>query len=237
MARYSGGTYCKGADRMLLLCIALVFQFVFSSFKVLKNTSMLLTCIAVFHMFSLSAQTPHKDSGADGLDKIKALQIGDTLSNEFWTTVHSKLQNGDSAEFSFNKAKGKFILLDFWATWCTVCVRGFPKIDSLHRNLNDNVRIVLVNEKGNRDNKESITAFFEKYHSRFPYALDIPQIYSDSVLCQYFPHRSIPHYVLISPKGRVLSLGSIREFTAMMEMLDFAPIKNRTKAVKERSTK
>jgi len=34
--------------------------------KALKNTTMLLTCIAVFHMFSLSAQTPRKDSGANG---------------------------------------------------------------------------------------------------------------------------------------------------------------------------
>ena len=34
--------------------------------KALKNTTMLLTCIAVFHMFSLSAQTPRKDSGAYG---------------------------------------------------------------------------------------------------------------------------------------------------------------------------
>lgn len=34
--------------------------------KALKNTTMLLTCIAVFHMFSSSAQTPRKDSGANG---------------------------------------------------------------------------------------------------------------------------------------------------------------------------
>jgi len=37
--------------------------------KALKNTTMLLTCIALFHMFSLSAQTPRKESGANGPDR------------------------------------------------------------------------------------------------------------------------------------------------------------------------
>ncbi len=200
---------------------------------------MVLTCLflCLVSMFSLSAQTPRKDSGADGLDKIKGLQVGDKLPDEFWSTSYLGLKDGNTAEFNFHQSKGKFILLDFWATWCTVCVKGFPKIDSLHRALKDNIAIVLVNQKGNRDTKESIAAFFERYHSRFPYAMDMPQIYQDTILNQYFQHRSIPHYVLISPKGRVLSLGSIREFNAMIEILDLSFYKNSAKALKERSGK
>jgi len=37
-------------------------------------------------MFSLSAQTPRKDSGAGGLNHVTALKIGDTIPETLWNT-------------------------------------------------------------------------------------------------------------------------------------------------------
>ncbi len=68
----------------LVILFILVFQSYLTCFlKALKNTTMLFTCIAVFHMFSLSAQTPRKDSGADG---PTPLQIGDTIPEKLWVS-------------------------------------------------------------------------------------------------------------------------------------------------------
>ncbi len=33
-----------------------------------------------------------------------------------------------------------------------------------------------------RYTKESLEAFFERYRNRFPYAMDMPQIYQDTIL-------------------------------------------------------
>ena len=45
----------------------------------------LIIVFTVVSMFSLSAQTPRKDSGADGLSEIKALKVGDLVGDDFYS--------------------------------------------------------------------------------------------------------------------------------------------------------
>ena len=61
--------------RAFIVLALMCFNYIICSLKVLKNTTMLFTCIAVFHMFSLSAQTPRKDSGANGLLTVSGTVI------------------------------------------------------------------------------------------------------------------------------------------------------------------
>ncbi|WP_341831237.1 hypothetical protein AACH28_18860 [Sphingobacterium thalpophilum] len=58
----------------------------------------MLCCIAVVSMFSLSAQTPRKDSGADGLNSIKPLQIGDTIPEVLWKMPLAVINHPDGKE-------------------------------------------------------------------------------------------------------------------------------------------
>ena len=44
--------------------------------------------------------------------------------------------HGDSISFS-EVAKGKYVLLDFWASWCVPCRKSFPHVKQLYKKYHD----------------------------------------------------------------------------------------------------
>jgi len=180
----------------MLLLATLVFQCLYFSFKALKNTAMLLTCIAVFHMFSLSAQTPRKDSGADGL-LIKSLKVGDSIPESLWD-LPIDIVNAPSQSDSFKLSQlrdKKLIIIDFWATWCSPCIKSIHKLDSLQPIFKDELAVFATSY----EERDRVNAFLKKQEIK---------LFSGTkteYLKQYFPHKMIPHQVWIK-KGKIIAI-------------------------------
>lgn len=92
---------------------------------------------------------------------------------------------------------GKYILIDFWATWCGPCIRAIPHMNELHTEFGDKVAVVGVSNES-RSEVEAMSRPAMNYYS----AID-PQ----SRMGRFFQIRSIPHAVLINPEGVVLWKG------------------------------
>ncbi|MDA0204935.1 MAG: TlpA disulfide reductase family protein [Acidobacteria bacterium] len=66
--------------------------------------------------------------------------------------------------------RGKYVLLNFWATWCPPCVQELPSLNTLHRELEPNGLVVLgisVDE-----NKEAYEQFLDRFDVGFPTVRD-----------------------------------------------------------------
>ncbi|MDQ8186600.1 TlpA disulfide reductase family protein [Pelagicoccus sp. SDUM812002] len=93
--------------------------------------------------------------------------------------------------------EGKYLLVDFWATWCGPCIRAIPHMNELHTEFQDRLTIVgLSNES--RQKVESMKSPEMEYYS----ALD-----PSSRMAGFFEIRSIPHVVLMDPEGIVVYKG------------------------------
>lgn len=101
----------------------------------------------------------------------------------------------------------KAVILDFFATWCTPCVAEFPRLDSLQREFNDQIQIILVTY----EDQEKIEQFLKT--NRIASSVDLPVIVEDRYLSKVFPHRVISHDVWIK-NGTVKAITSPLYITA-----------------------
>ena len=137
--------------------------------------------------------------------QLKALKIGDPIPEEVWKT---SLQFVNSPEKSTNLAKDrdKLILLDFWATWCSSCLKNFPKMDALEKQFEGKVKIIPVT----KENHAVLEKFFaSKNGQRFK---NMASVIGDPLLSKIFPHYSIPYIVWIKD-GKVLNTTDASQVT------------------------
>jgi cytochrome c biogenesis protein CcmG, thiol:disulfide interchange protein DsbE len=89
--------------------------------------------------------------------------------------------------------KGKFLLLDFWATWCGPCRRSIPELNALYSRFKD--RLVVI---GLSSETEQAVRKMTEPRIEYPVAIDTRQRASIA-----FGVERIPHAVLIDPNGIV----------------------------------
>jgi thiol-disulfide isomerase/thioredoxin len=135
-------------------------------------------------------------------NELKALNEGDKVPDIEFSLINYPTKNAKLSDFA-----GKLVILDFWATWCTTCLRNFPKMDSLQKKFNKNLQIILVNAKSTGDNFNKVDGFIRKWKSKYK-DFQLPTAIMDSVAEKHFTHRLIPHYVWIGTDGNVMAITS-----------------------------
>ena len=159
------------------------------------------------HIIGLLAMLLPLLSGAQS-PPVKALDIGDAVPDITITNVY----NYPASKIHLSDLKGKLVILDFWATWCSACIKEFPKLDSLQASFKDSIQIVLVSNAGS-DNIKGIRQFFTKRFNPSGEKYTFPLAINDTTVIKLFPHISIPHMVWLY-MGKVIAITDGEEITA-----------------------
>jgi thiol-disulfide isomerase/thioredoxin len=59
-------------------------------------------------------------------------------------TVDFTLKDVSGKPFKLSSLKGKYVIVDFWGTWCINCIKGFPKMKEYYAAHKDKIAIVSV---------------------------------------------------------------------------------------------
>ncbi|WP_033956744.1 TlpA family protein disulfide reductase [Psychroserpens jangbogonensis] len=113
------------------------------------------------------------------------------ISNYNW-----RLHDVSETEYDFNSAKGKVIVINFWATWCPPCIAEMPSMELLYQKYkgNDDVVFLFVS---NED-----VAVINKFISKKDYSFNVYQ--SLTAYPKEFDVTSIPRTFVIDKKGEIV---------------------------------
>jgi uncharacterized protein (TIGR03435 family) len=103
-----------------------------------------------------------------------------------------KVMNDKDSTYKLSDFAGKAVIIDFWGTWCAPCIAAFPMMDSLQKVFSADLKIITTT----RDDAARITKFLTKFKTNLPIAIDIEDEFG-----KIFPHRSVPHTILIDKQG------------------------------------
>ena len=158
---------------------------------------LIIFCVLFSPVF---AQSPvNVGAAAKAEQGMVPLRIGDKVPDQVWNLKHQTL-DGKTITLSDYKDK-KLIILDFWATWCGACIGLLPKMDSIQRELYDELVVLPVTT----ENTSLISSFFDRRNKLNMKKSHLTYITESETLPQLFPYSSLPQYVWIK-EGKVYAI-------------------------------
>lgn len=106
------------------------------------------------------------------------------------------VQTFDGKNFDLAEHRGKWVVVNFWATWCNPCLKEIPDLDAFDRSRADVEVIGLAYEEIERADME---AFLKQHVISYPIA--IIDVYKPPA--DFATPQGLPMTYLIAPDGKV----------------------------------
>jgi peroxiredoxin len=98
--------------------------------------------------------------------------------------------------YTLSALRGRWVILNFWATWCAPCVEEMPALQHIADTYGDEVVLLGMNL---RDSAETVSSFVAQHGLRFPILINP----DDSILLNY-QVIGLPQTLVISPSGEIV---------------------------------
>ena len=149
--------------------------------------------------FFLTAAAGKSETGADPARNaaVSALQNDSPVGKKF-TDVREADVNGEVHALSEYAGKGKWVLVDFWASWCGPCKREMPNVVAAYKKYHDKgFEVVAYSFDRSKDDwAKAIQAW------------DMPWVhFLQTKVGDIYGVRSIPDNLLIDPDGVIVARG------------------------------
>ena len=104
---------------------------------------------------------------------------------------------------SLSSFKGKYVLIDFWASWCGPCRKENPNVVKVYNKFKDKNFTVLSVSLDRPDAKDKWMAAIHKDELTWTHVSDLK--YWDNEVAKQYGIRAIPQNLLIDPQGKIIA--------------------------------
>lgn len=104
----------------------------------------------------------------------------------------------DGTFFDLKSLRGKYVIIDFWGTWCGPCLKGMPAMRELRNQNRDKLEILGIAKDGNIEawKREIVAAKLDWHH--------ILNGTGEKDFVAKFNVQGYPTKILIDPKGKII---------------------------------
>ncbi len=111
------------------------------------------------------------------------------------------LPDTSGKQISLSSLKGKYVLIDFWASWCEPCKESLPGLIEIYNKYKDkNFTVFSVSLDKRKGNWVEAINYF-----KMPWTQVSELKYWSSKVVSLYNFEGIPYTVLVSPEGKIIA--------------------------------
>ncbi len=143
-------------------------------------------------------------SGTPGLAQVSALRQGDMKKLEFHSTPKAvpdiAFQDATGGTHRLSEYRGKYLVVNFWATWCAPCRKEMPSLDRLQAEMGgDRLQVLPIATIRNR--LPAILRFYKEDGIKtLPILID-----PKAELARRMGVMGLPVTVILNPEGQEIA--------------------------------
>ncbi len=175
---------------------AICSTFVFVKVKNSKRIKNVIYLIVIALLLIPQSRMPIQVALHKGLAFLSSPDLIPKESRQSIVDYNWKLSNQRGEPFDFNEAKGKVVVLNFWATWCPPCVAEMSSLQQLYNAFHEQEEIVFLYISN--ETESTISNFMEDHGYNF-------EVYrSQTEYPSLFDVSSIPRTFVINKAGEIV---------------------------------
>lgn len=137
-----------------------------------------------------------------------------TAARETQAAPDFTLEGIDGKQVSLSDFRGKWVILDFWGSWCPWCIKGFPALKEAYKEYAGKVEVIGIDCGDTKDVWKDAVAKYE---------LPWVQVYNprESGLTDQYGIQGFPTKFIIDPQGNIANctVGEDPEFFDALKVL------------------
>ncbi|MBD5269509.1 MAG: AhpC/TSA family protein [Bacteroides sp.] len=132
--------------------------------------------------------------------QVEAERLQQEMQNGTYDAIDFKLKDLNGKEVSLRDYRGKWVILDFWGSWCIWCIKGFPHLKEVYEANKDRLEVIGIDCQ---DTEEAWRAACDKY--QLPW-VNVYNVTKEGSVDQLYGIQGFPTKIIISPKGKIMNI-------------------------------
>lgn len=126
----------------------------------------------------------------------------------------------DGTSGNYDDFNGKWLLINYWASWCKPCIKEIPELNALHQQASGKSNIHLLAVNFDNPSLETLKKQSQSFNIQFPQLVGNASKAPHIIYGFEYP-KVLPTTVIISPKGEfMVALKGPQTMESLIQQLD-----------------